>query len=320
MPQIQILPAIPTFGSRLAEALGQVGTDIAGAVEQRSARRALDKMFNPPQQQDQGTNQQPNQTGHPPVSPIQAAEVAKLAERAYGKEGGKAAVNAWLENQKLGAKEAATIRAEKRAAATKEEEKIDKVQSDIVSGFDSAQVSEANLNRMEALKDSPDIISPLGAYLTNMLGLPVSLTSSADTEEFQKLAAQRGLNVASAYGFGRILQTEFNNFLQTIPSLLNSREGKTRIINTLRYFDNLAISRYENYRKLLSERKTGERARDLEGKLTEAMKPQYEKFGEVLKYGDEIVEMKDPEGKAGKVRKSQIEEALQNGYTLAGEK
>lgn len=385
MPQIQILPSIPTFGSRLTEALGNAGVDVAQAFQQKSNKNAIQNLTSeladpnktdlqkvgiitkltqrlgpeaskslmpflsdlytnsgrgggqqggqPPgsanmagvpqgpteaidaQTQPQGVQNAPSPTGQ--TDEERSLRRQDLARRSAF-PGGKGAENTLkldLEEEKIALKRGA----EERKYAHQEEEKLDALQKDIVSGYEAAEISESNLNAMERLKDSPKLIGPLGAYLSDIFGVPVSLASGADSEEFEKLVAQRGLNVASAYGLGRILATEFSNFLKTMPRLLNTKEGKERVIGTLRYFDNLAKARYGEYKKLLGQRKPGERVRDLELKLTESMKPYYDKFGQVLKYGDELVELKNPEGKKGKVRKSEVDEALKEGYSLAGE-
>jgi hypothetical protein len=327
MPQIQVLPSVPSFGNRLAKVLGEVGEDFSQAIQKKQARTALDKLLNPQEQQQPpadgktptmpGTPKPSNSTTPPGLNFAKAGQIYDLAEKAFGKEQADIMAKAFIEEQKLSRKEHMAITAEERKAERDEKDKLDKLQADIIAGQESAEVSDANLNRMEAVLDSDQVIGPLGAYLTELLQVPVSLTSGADTEEFQKLAAQRGLNVATAYGFGRILQTEFTEFLKTIPSLLNSHEGKERIIKTLRYFDNIAKSRYENYRELLGERRPGERAGDLQLKLSERMKPEYKKFSEILTYGDELVDMVSPEGTKGRVPRNQVDQALADKYTLA---
>jgi len=334
MPQIQVLPAVPTFGSKLAQAIGGAVGDVGEAHYKKKgvqeARTALDKLFNSPQQNPPppaGQNTAPGQgtpdtINQPPpkLNINQIPQVYDLAKKGYGEDVAKEMIQNIRDQSKLHEKEAQMIRAEDRKTAHEESNKLDKIQKDIVDGYDSARVSDANLNKMQSLIDSDKIISPLGAYLTDLLGAPVSLTSNADTEEFQKLAAQRGLNVASAYGFGRILQTEFTEFLKTIPSLLNSKDGKERIIHTLRYFDNLAKARYEVFKDARKNRTGKERASDIELDISERMQPYYDKFAQVLQYGDELVPVISPDGKQGKIPKNQVQEAIQDyGYKLQGQ-
>lgn len=392
MAQIQILPQIPTFGSRLASTLGQATGDIGGAFIERHKAKAnqthieklvkeLNEGGKTPIQKlgvatqlinrlgpenakaimpflasliseeqpapspgtapgtptnygvPQGATEaitaatQPNAAENLPIPAGQTdqevedkkKELLRKVGLPYGiGERAKQELQDIREEKKIAARERLAERQQGFKKELKEEANLDKLQDEIVGGYESALLSDANLNKMQALSDTGELISPLGAYLSNMFGVPVSLVSNADTEEFQKLIAQRGLNVASAYGFGRILATEFMTFLQTIPSLVNSKEGKDRIINTLRYFDNIAKARYSIYRNELKNKKPGESTRQIKLDIADKMEPMYEKFSEVLQYGDELIEMKDDKGNTGRVPKNQVDEALQNGYTLVG--
>lgn len=315
---VQILPSIPSFGSRLTEALGGALSNVAEGIQKRnqsSKLQALIKQFSPTQNPNADPSQQ-NGENLVNKTPLEFADLANQAEKVLGKEGSRVLVDQFSKQRDSALKEGREIRKEDREAARKEQEKIDTTQKEVLSGYEGALVSEANLNRMEALIDKDEMVSPLGDYLSGLFRVPVSLWSTADTEEFQKLASQRALKVGSAYGFGRILDKEFESFLQTIPSLLNSKEGKQRIIGTLRYFDNLAKARYKTFTELSKEHPGKERAAQLDQKLAERMKPLYDKFGEVLTYGDELVQMISPEGKKGKVPKNQVQEALSENYQL----
>lgn len=343
MPQIQVLPAVPTFGGDLVRTLAQGISTVAEGYQKKRDRTKLENLLkdisNPnssaapaaapiasPENQNQQNQPAPNQIpqqaqqpSKPQINPIKYTQLYDSALPVLGKDGAKLLADSYMKKDIAAEKEFNTERRDLRKIETKEEEKLDEFQAPIVAKKEAAEISKSNLDSMERLIDSDKLISPLGAYLTNLFGAPVSLTSGPESEEFRKLAAQRGLNVASAYGFGRILETEFNNFLNTIPDLLNSKEGKKRIVNTLRYADNLANARYDEYRKLLSERKPGDKVRNLQLKLEDRMKPYYDKFGEVLKYGDQLVELRDENGKLGKVPKNQLQEALDFGYTLPGQ-
>lgn len=420
MPQIQVLPAVPTFGNRLAQVLGEATGNIGQGLAQRRSREAISGLTNElldesktpleklgiatklvsrigpegakailplfapfiygqgqqagpspimPQAQGMpiaGTPPEiPKQAGVPqgPVEPITAAtqptevtaqpaptgmtvssqearknEVykqfglpspAELEQKKahllsqvglpYGiGDRAQESLKALRENEKLAQKEISTLEAEERAVSRKENENIAKFfREDIEPSYLSAQTSKANLDRMEQLKDDPNLLAPFQATVAEAIGIPLGILNSPESEEFNKLVAQRGLNVASAYGFGRILQTEFQNFLRSIPNILNSKEGKERIINTLRYFDNLALKRYDEYVKLRKESKKGITEEEFRRDLNEKMKPFVEKAGDVLKYGDELFEVVNPKTKEkGRVRKRDIPEAMNNGFEV----
>lgn len=146
----------------------------------------------------------------------------------------------------------------------------------IIHGYESAQISKASLDKMEQLEADDKLAGPWLSKLSDMTGIPISTLSNASTEEFEKVVAQRGLKVAEAYGFGRILQTEYENFLKTIPNLMNSPEGRKRIREGLRYFDNLAVKRYEIFKDIKKKSK-GKLPLDLAEQVTERMESEFEK-------------------------------------------
>lgn len=191
--------------------------------------------------------------------------------------------------------------------------KVAPIEQNIRQSYEASKVSEANVNKMAQLREKKDLIHPLGTYLSNLFGVPVSLVSGADTEEYLKLVAQRGLQVGAAYGFGRILDKEFQNFLRTIPDLLNSEAGKERIEHTLRYFDNLAKGRYKAYREVLRENH-GVAPSDLENRILDKMENVYSKASDVLLYGGESIAVKDKAGVPGRILKKHLKEAEKHGF------
>lgn len=128
MPQIQILPAQPTFGSRLLQSLSETGEQFAKSIQQKRAKSALDKILNPqPSQPASGQANQPTASAATEISPMAATQVYDLAEKAYGPEAAKVMANSFIQQQKANQKEQAEIRKEQRAQyqglRTKEMEK-----------------------------------------------------------------------------------------------------------------------------------------------------------------------------------------------------
>lgn len=318
---VQVLPYVPSFGEKLAETLAQAGSNVAQGLSQRQAQRHLQSLFSPTPMvklnQPFGENttswgaeqnnilpnaspyqnamaQQPQQQAAYAPSPIEniinkpggptladISAVHKVVEAASPGFGDKA-VDYLLNQQKIAQKEALDIRKFARETEGKELDKLDELQLNILKSYETAQQSKANIDALEKLENTGNLITPLQNKLSEMFDVPIGLWNSPESEEFQKLVSQRALNVGQAYGFGRILQTEFENFLKTIPSLQNSPEGRKRILNTLRYFDNLAVKRYQLYEDILSKRHPGERASQTQAKLTKAMNPYYEEFSQLL--------------------------------------
>lgn len=289
---VQVLPYIPSFLEKLTPYLAQAGADIGEGYQQRSAMKGLQALLNPqaapetqnanqPVQPDQvQQNQQMQQAQQAPTSPLQnltpinAVQTFKLAEKALGAQGAKVLIDNLMQNQKLREKENIDIRKEERKEGREEKDKI-------LAAYEAAEGSRANLDRMEKLESSGKLAKPWQALVSQKIGIPMSILSTPQSEEFEKLVAQRGLNVAQAYGFGRILQTEYENFLRSIPTLMNSSDGRKRITKTLRYFDDLAIKRYDIYKQLRKNSKE-QIPSNLKDKVSELMEPEYEKARQFL--------------------------------------
>src|ERR1700728_1082744 len=103
---VQVLPGVPTFGSRLAAVLGNAAGDIGEGLGKRKDRRALDAELRGLESPVQGQQQpapgqyepQPSQAGNQPsqIQPVNLASLYSKAERVLGKEGARQLVEAQL--------------------------------------------------------------------------------------------------------------------------------------------------------------------------------------------------------------------------------
>lgn len=305
---VQVLPKVPSFGEKLGSVIGAAGTDLAKGYASRQSNQLLNQILsqNEPQGGFSGgqmtssmgvpsslnTNQLIGLASHPDERVAKAAELSLKHNEIYEKQALK--------------------------ERYKEQEKKDKIQHEIVQGYEAAESNKTFTARNREL-EKEGLPSNLPVYLSQVFDIPVELWAPEQAQEFQKQAAIKATKVAQAFGFGNVRAIEFAEFVKTIPSLLNTPEGRERIYKTMDYFDNLAIGRYEAYRDILKENRNLT-AGELELKLTDKLKPKYDQLGEVLKYGDELVEMTSPDGKKGKVPKNQIKDAEAEGYKLVSKK
>lgn len=279
---VQVLPYVPSFLEKLTPYLNQAASDIGSGIEKKRAMEGLKSLLGQQQQQGVPGQQPPQPNSASPLenlNPINTWNIFEVAKKAVGPEGAKVLVDNITQQQKMRDKEAIEIRKEERKEGRAEIEKI-------THGYEAAEASKANLDRMEKLEGSGKLAKPWQALVAQKTGIPLSLLANPQSEEFEKLVAQRGLNVAQAYGFGRILQTEYENFLRSIPTLMNSPDGRKRITKTLRYFDDLSIKRYNIYKQLRKESKEPVPSR-LKERITEMMEPEYEKARQLLIEGNE---------------------------------
>lgn len=305
---VQFLPPVPSFGEKLGQVLAGAGQNVAEGFAQRRSSQLVKQILsqnqppggfvgygeNSPVQSPQSLS--PNQliglSTHPDKRVARTAELALKHGEIYEKQALKERYN--------------------------EQEKKDKMQNEIVQSYEVAQQNKNITARMRELEKEGQP-SNLPVFLSETFDIPIALWAPDQAEEFQKIAAQKATKVAQAFGFGNIRAIEFAEFVKTIPSLLNSAEGRERIYKTMDYFDNLAIEKYDAYRDVLKKNRNLT-AGELQLEVTDRLKEPNDKLGEVLRYGDELVEMKAPDGTIGKVPKNQISEAESEGYKLVQKK
>jgi hypothetical protein len=118
------------------------------------------------------------------------------------------------------------------------------------------------------------------------MGLPISILGNPDSEEFDKLSKDLLKNIRTYFG-SRINQVEVENFLKTIPSLMNSQEGRERIINNLQMLLEPRKLMYDEYRNIKQESlKSGERLPiDLQETILDKIKPQLDDLSKRFEMG-----------------------------------
>lgn len=130
---VQVLPYVPGFGEKLISQLSEAGSNVAKTLQQKNAITALQQALNPQvsAQFENNFNQQEMSPvaiqNREPQESLNAGKVFQIynaAEKAVGPEGAKQLANAFLEQQKLAAKEQTEIGKEGRQRAEKFNEKI----------------------------------------------------------------------------------------------------------------------------------------------------------------------------------------------------
>lgn len=166
-----------------------------------------------------------------------------------------------------------------------------KYKKQILDRYESSQTLDTQLARMERLNESNQLSTPAAVKTLQTFGIPLSFLNNPTNEEFEKLSLDLTKNITQVYG-NRILKTEFDNFLRTIPTLLNSKEGRQRIINNLRLMNEGAKIKYEAYKQLRKEGDT----RNLQEKIIERTGPRLDELSMQFQSGLDTVHLKGPDG------------------------
>lgn len=108
--------------------------------------------------------------------------------------------------------------------------------ADINNQLQNQQLEETRLNRIEELSNSDKILnSKLATFLTKggqLIG-KASPWISPESQEFVKLITDMTSGIKDSYG-ARVTNFDLETYLKKLPSLLNSPEGKKRIVHDLK--------------------------------------------------------------------------------------
>lgn len=151
-----------------------------------------------------------------------------------------------------------------------------------------AKKDDMRLDRMETLIKKGNL--PSGAWSSFVktvgkgvfgLGIDLSFLNHADAVEFDKLSKDFLNNIKDVFG-GRILETEIENYLKTIPDLSQNDEGKERVIRNMRLMNEGKKIRKEAADKLIKFN-GGRRPANLDMLVDEATSARMDKIAEEFK-------------------------------------
>ncbi len=139
----------------------------------------------------------------------------------------------------------------------KEEEKMDyqsfkdnkEYTEKVLGGLEAYKRDKMVLDQMDKISSKGNLPKPLAVSLLNKLGIPLGTLENADAEQFDKLSQELMKNIQGTYG-SRILQTEVQNFMRSIPTLMNSSEGQKKLINQWKILNEGKKIYYDAYKEI----------------------------------------------------------------------
>lgn len=123
---------------------------------------------------------------------------------------------------------------------------------EITNAGKAAKDNNQRLNRMQQLLNNGNLQSPILYSLSRKIGLDIPGLTSADTQEFNKLSKDFLRSAKAIFG-SRLTNFDVNAFLQTVPELSQSDEGKQRIINNMKIFNEGALLRQQALNDIVRE-------------------------------------------------------------------
>ncbi len=153
-----------------------------------------------------------------------------------------------------------------------------------------AKKNDMRLNRMEELVRKGNLAGPLLSSVLEtaskgIFGFGVDLTGliNADSQEFNKLSKDFLKGAKEIFG-SRITDYDAKAFLATVPSLLQSDEGKMRVINNLRIFNDASAVERQAMEQVITEN-DGRRPRNIESLVDQRSKEILDNLADQFKKG-----------------------------------
>ncbi len=215
----------------------------------------------------------------------QAAAQQQVAEKvAQGKQGGLKPAN-YKAQEKL-AQDQALADYKSQLTEGREDRKIEhqevKESKDWLkeNNKKSRAVKEQNarLDKMQKLVESGKLDSSATSSFLNTVehgfwgvGINLKGLTNPESQEFEKLSNDMLSGIQDVFG-SRILKTEVDTFLKTIPNLLQSDSGKLRVINNLKILNDAKLAQDKVAKDILKEN-NGKVPRDLQLLVDERLDP-----------------------------------------------
>lgn len=188
--------------------------------------------------------------------------------------------------------------------------------------YKGAREDLMRLSRMKELIETGNITNPVLYVGLQKSGLDIPVLLNPDTQEFQKLVVDFTRNARQTFG-ARVTNFELDTFLKSIPSLLQSEEGKKRVIRNLELLNRGKVARFDTLREILRENDgvppldlAEEVENRVEGKLDQ-LAAEFEKGRMPEEVTEKTVTVVLPDGRRGNIPKSKLKEALKRGAKRA---
>lgn len=217
--------------------------------------------------------QQANQEAQQQATPISSQPSARFGQAAAQQQAIEAAKPKSIFNaphDQLGEQKQLAdykqVRKEEFENAKYEREKVDRDIKESKEWFKETnkkarglKETNARLNRMEQLIDTGKLTNPIFASALDTLsqgvfGFGINLKSlqNAESQEFEKLSNDMLKGIQDVFG-SRILKTEVDNFLKTIPTLSQTDSGKKAVIDNLKLLNQASIAQDTIAKEIIKE-------------------------------------------------------------------
>lgn len=238
------------------------------AIEEYQARQApIQEKTTPTQPKQQKAPTIQDVLLRPRLSPEHKLKVAALQQQRQ------------LAKEKLSAREQEEVSKETKPAY-----------DEINKHAKAAKENNIRLGRMEQLINEGKLDNPIYSSLLDAIGhgifgagIDLSALQTADSQEFKKLSNDFVKSAKDYFG-SRLTDTDLKTFLKTVPNLSQTDEGKRRVINNLRRFNDVALLKRQAANEVIREH-GGKRPRNFEELVDDRVEKEVDKIAQDFKKG-----------------------------------
>jgi len=281
-----------------------------------------------PQNQIQGEKLQqlPKQAPRKALKDLTLQEFAEMHRNAPKSQQEKL-MRQYNEERKIALGERKEERRTQERIEDKKQEKFDKAYksnedfiNDTTASYRSFETDmKPRLLQMRNIKDE-DLVSPTSAVFLEKLGIPLGALEDPSSEVYNKLSQDLLKGLPETYG-NRILKVEVDNFLKTIPTLMNSANGRRMITSNLLKLGEMKEVYYNSMRQAQQKAiDSNEFPLDFQQKVFDQVKPQIDrinnefvKLSDIKEVPNGTIPFFDPNGSVVFVPKDHAQWAQENG-------
>jgi hypothetical protein len=191
---------------------------------------------------------------------------------------------------------------------------------EIQKDYQAAKNENLRLSRMETLDKEGNVSTPALVKALDAFGIPLGVLGNRNTEEYRKLEADFTRDVSKVFPGGKITNYEIQSYLKSIPTLMNSSEGRKAIIRNRKLMNDAKLVRYEEYKKIIKEN-NGKKPPNLgllidertQVKISEIEDEFIKGVQDVINKTQVPIRMYDAQGNEYDVPPNMIEQAMQSG-------
>jgi hypothetical protein len=154
---------------------------------------------------------------------------------------------------------------------------------EITSEAKAAKNNNIRLGRLEELINKGNLTNPLLYKTLKNFNIDVPALMSADSQEFNKLSKDFLKDAKAVFG-NRLTDTDLRTFLETVPELSQSNEGKQRVINNMKAFNDASLAKKQAADEIIGSN-NGNRPRNLDRLVDEKTSERLDAIAQEFKTG-----------------------------------